>query len=708
MRWTATTLSLMTAILAGCSTVPQPKPIPTGSLESFQQRAAQFNEVVTIPSFETTPAEVAATATNLIAAGNAALDQIGHIPPGEVNFTNVIIALDDVNYLIGGASDRLGLIEQTSTNAAVRDAATDAIKLISEWSVGIDYRDDVYAVVKAFAATQPQLTGEDKKLFEDTVRDYRRAGLDLPRDQRDAVEKLRKQLTAMETDFENNVTKAVQPLKFTKAELAGVPDDFLAQEGIKTGPDEYTVKANITFHYIMIEDNAKLESTRLRMMTAQYNLARTENIPLLKKILVVRDDIAHRLGYATYADYVTETRMVKNGAAALEFLQNLKTGLQPKYDAELETFRQLKVKETGDTKAKINGWDWRYYANQLRKTQYNVDAEQLRVYFPYERVLQGLFATYQHIFGLKFERVEAPYKWVGDLQLYTVSDAKTGEPLGLFYLDMFPRDGKYNHFAQFGIIEGKQLPDGRYQRPVCSLVCNFPPPQPDKPSLMSHDEVETVFHEFGHAMHTILTRAKYSRFAGTSVPQDFVEAPSQMLENWAWDKTVLDSFAADYRDPSKKIPQEILSQLKASRLATEATYYRRQLSFGITDLTLHMQIHATNADDVLPLSNQTLSEVSLPVPPDSAFVAYFGHIIGYGAGYYGYAWADAIAADMATVFEKSPHGYFDQTAGMRMRNEIYAVGDSRDINISIEKFLGRPRSLQPFLEKIGVRKTDGK
>ena len=179
----------MIAILAGCSTVPQPQPIPTGSLEAFQQRAARFNEVVTLPTFETTPAEVAATATNLIAAGNAALDQIGRIPPGEVNFTNVIIALDDVNYLIGGASDRLGLIEQTSTNAAVRDAATDAIKLISEWSVGIDYRDDVYAVVKAFAATQPVLAGEDKKLFEDTVRDYRRAGLDLPRDQRDAVEK---------------------------------------------------------------------------------------------------------------------------------------------------------------------------------------------------------------------------------------------------------------------------------------------------------------------------------------------------------------------------------------------------------------------------------------------------------------------------------------------------------------------------------------
>ena len=164
-----------------------------------------------------------------------------------------------------------------------------------------------------------------------------------------------------------------------------------------------------------------------------------------------------------------------------------------------------------------------------------------------------MFSIYQSIFGLKFERVEPPYKWIGDLQLYAVSDAQTGEPLGLFYLDMFPREGKYHHFAQFGIIEGKLLPDGKYQRPTCALICNFPSPTDDHPSLMSHDDVETIFHEFGHAMHTILTRARYARFSGTSVPRDFVEAPSQMLENWPWDKKVLDSFAADYRDPSKKI-----------------------------------------------------------------------------------------------------------------------------------------------------------
>ncbi len=677
----------------------------TASLADFQKAAAKFNSVVTVPTFETTTNEVAATVATTIADGNDALDKIGKLTAAQVNFTNTFIALDDVNFHIGLAEDRLSLIEQTSTNADVRDAATDALKQISEWSVGIDYRDDVYRALKTFADTQPQLAGEDKKLLDDTLRDYRRAGLALPKDQRDAVEKLRKELTALETDFENNVTKAHAELKFTKAELAGVPEDFLSQQGIKTGDDEYTLKANITFHYIMVEDNAKLEATRKRMMTAQCNLAREANIPLLQKILVDRDELAHDLGYASYADYATETRMVKNAATAINFLENLKTGLQPKYDAELKEFRDLKIAETGDTNAIINAWDWRYYANVLKKTKYNVDAEQLRVYFPYQNVLEGMFKIYQRIFGLKFERVEAPYKWIGDLQLYTVTDAKTGEPMGLFYLDMFPRDGKYNHFAEFGIIEGKLLPDGKYQRPVCCLVCNFPPPQPDKPSLLSHDEVETVFHEFGHAMHTILTRAKYSRFSGTSVPQDFVEAPSQMLENWPWDKKVLDSFAADYRDPKKKIPQEILAQLKTARFATYATYYRRQLSFGLMDLTLHTQIHATNADDVLPLSNKVLSDVSFPVPPDTAFVAYFGHIIGYGAGYYGYAWADAIAADMATVFEQSPDGFFDKKTGLRMRNEIYAVGDSRDINISIEKFLGRPRSLEPFLKRIGVEPT---
>ena len=489
-------------------------------------------------------------------------------------------------------------------------------------------------------------------------------------------------------------------MKFTQAELEGVPESFLEQ--IKTGADEYTVMANITWHYLSVMDNAKREETRKKLLIEHDNLARAANIPLLEKILPLRDDIARKLGYKTWADYQIEVKMAGNAAAAIDFLEKLKTGLQPKFDAELAEFRRIKIKETGDPNAQITVWDWRYFSNQLKKEKYNVDAEQLRVYFPYQRVLDGMFSIYQTIFGLKFERVEPPYKWIGDLQLYAVSDAQTGEPLGLFYLDMFPREGKYHHFAQFRLIEGKLLASGKYQRPTVALVCNFPSPTKDKPSLLAHSDVETIFHEFGHAMHSMMTRAKYSRFSGTSVPGDFVEAPSQMLENWVWDKKVLDSFAADYRDPSKKIPADILAKLREAKLATEGTRYRRQLSFGLTDLTLHTQIHDSNATEALPLSNKVLSDVFLPMAPDTAFVAYFGHLMGYDAGYYGYAWADAIAADMATVFEHAPNGYFDQAAGRRLRVEIYEPGDSRDVNVSIEKFLGRKRSLEPFLKKIGI------
>ena len=672
------------------------------SLDDYQRQAVRFNSVIRLPELETTTNAITAAVEKTIAKANAALDVIGKLDRSTATFANTIRALDDLGYDVGLTANRLGLMKETSTNAALRDTATDATKALSEWSVGLDYREDVYRAVKAFAAKDKLLTGEDAKLLAETLRDYKRAGLELPKAKRDEVEKLRKELSNLMTDFETNITKTQQPVKFTQAELAGVPESFFAMKGVKTGDDEYTVMANVTFHYLMLMENAKHEATRQKFIRVHDNLAREKNVPLLQKIIELRDTIAHKLGYASWADYQIEPKMAKNAKTAREFLEKLKMGLQPKFDAETAEYQKLKAKDTGDPKAKIQVWDWRYYSNQLKKEKYTVDAEQLRVYFPYEKSLHGMFNIYQTIFGLKFQELKPPAKWVDDLKLFAVSDTMSGEPLGLFYLDMFPREGKYNHFAQFGIIEGKLLPNGQYQRPTVALICNFPPPAPGKPSLLSHSDVETLFHEFGHAMHSILTRAKYSRFAGTSVPRDFVEAPSQMLENWVWDKKVLDSFAADYRDPSKKIPPEILAKLKEARLATEGYRYRRQLSFGLVDLALHTDVRAGGGTDCVKLSNQVLSDVFFPVPEDTAFVAFFGHLMGYDAGYYGYAWADAISADMATVFEESPQGFYDTKVGRRLREEIYAPGSSRDVNISIKKFLGRERSIEPFLKHIGI------
>jgi thimet oligopeptidase len=678
------------------------------TVDDFREAAANANAVLTVPDWEQTPKAVDAMMNNAIAKANKALDQIGSQDQKKANFKSTVVALDDLTYEAGLAANRATIIKETNTNPELRAAAENAVKAFQGWAVGIDYREDVYKAIKAFAETHPKLSGEDEKLLNETLRDYRRAGLDLPTDQRNEVEQLRKELSKLGTDFDTNIVKANAPVIFTKADLDGLPESFFASPGIRTGDDAYTVMANVTWQFNTVQENAKSEATRKQLYVIRETLAKEANVPVLNEMLALRNKIALRLGYKSWDDFQTEVKMAKNGAKAEKYIGDLVAGIQPKFKSEVEELQKLKAAETNDPNAKIEVWDWRYYANQRDKQKYAVDKEALRAYFPFQKVLDGMFNIYQSIFGLKFEKITAPYKWIDDLQLYMVTDASTGEPLGMFYLDMFPREGKFNHFAQFDIISGKLLPDGKYQRPTVALLCNFSPPTAEKPSLMTHQEVETLFHEFGHALHSIVTRAKYGRFAGTHVPGDFVEAPSQMLQNWVWDKKVLDTFAADYRNPSKKIPAEIIKKMNDAKLANAGILYRRQFAFASLDLALHNQHAEDTPYDSVAISNRVLEKVFLPIDPSTTFVSYFGHLNGYDAGYYGYAWADAIAADMATVFEKAKDGYLDKEAGMKLRREIYEPGDSRDVTDSIEKFLGRKQSIQPFLKKLGISAHDTK
>ena len=672
------------------------------TVNDFGAAAAKANAVLTIPDWEQTPEAVDAAMKDAIAKANKALDQIGTQDPGKVSFKSTVVALDNLTYAATLEANKVTIIKETNTNAAMRTAAENAVKIFQDWAVSIDYREDVYKALKAFADTHPKLSGEDEKLLFETMRDYRRAGLELSPDKRKEVEQLRKELSKLGTDFDTNIVKAKAPVIFTKAELDGVPESFFASPGVKTGDDVYTVMANVTWQFIAVEENAKSEATRKKLYVIHDSLAKDTNVSVLNQMVLLRNKIALRLGYKSWDDYQTETRMAKTGAGAKSYIGNLVAGIQPKFDAEVSTLQKMKAADTNDPSARIGVWDWRYYTNQLNKQKYAVDKEALRVYFPFQKALEGMFSIYQSIFGLKFEKITAPYKWIDDLQLFLVTDSASGEPLGMFYLDMFPREGKFNHFAEFEIIGGKLLPDRKYQRPTVALLCNFPPPSADKPSLLSHSDVETLFHEFGHALHTITTRAKYGRFAGTIVPRDFVEAPSQMLQNWVWEKKVLDTFAADYRDPSKKIPGDIIKKMNDAKLATAGVVYRRQFAFASLDLALHDQHPENEPYDCVAMSNPILEKVFLPIDPNTTFVSYFGHLNGYDGGYYGYAWADAIAADMATVFEKAKDGYLDRQAGSRLRHEIYEQGDSRDVTLSIEKFLGRGQSIEPFLKKIGI------
>ena len=677
-------------------------------VDDFHAAAEKANALLTIPDWEQTPEAVTTAMNGAIAKANKRLDAIGTQDLKKVTFKGTVVALDDLGYDALTTANRAVVIKESSPNEGMRKAAEEAVKIYQDWAVGIDYREDVYKAVKAFADTKPTLSGEDKKLFDETLRDYRRAGLALPPDKRKEVEDLRKQLAKLGTDFESNVVNAKAPVVFTKAELDGLPDSFFASPGVKTGDDAYTVMANVTWQFVAVEENAKSEATRKKLYVIHDSLAKDTNVTVLNQMLALRNKIALRLGYKSWDDYQTEIKMAKSGGGAKKYIGDLVSGIQPKFSAEIAELQKMKAADTGDPATKIGTWDWRYYDNQLVKQKFAVDKEALRDFFPFQKALDGMFNIYQNIFGLKFTQIEPPFKWVDDLQLWVVTDSATSEPLGIFYLDMFPREGKFNHFAQFNIINGKLLPDGKYQRPTVALLCNFPPATADKPSLMTHTDVETLFHEFGHALHSITTRAHYVRFAGTNVPGDFVEAPSQMLQNWVWDKNVLDTFAADYRDPSKKIPAETVQKMNDAKLATAAVFYRRQFAFASLDLALH-DVHPEDAPyDCVGISNPILEKVFLPIDPSTTFVTYFGHLNGYDAGYYGYAWADAIAADMATVFENAKGKYLDREAGLKLRHEIYEPGDSRDVTLSVEKFLGRKQSVQPFLKKIGVSAPDKK
>jgi Zn-dependent oligopeptidase len=670
-------------------------------LRDLQDVAARFNSVLVLPDWETTPAQVDANVEAAVADANRQLEIIAHLDPKGVTFGNTVRALSDVDAKLLCTVHRAQVLEQAHPDPKMRSAGLDAVQKLDEFAVGIDYRKDVYRSIKAYLDTNPRLEGQDARLVEFVLRGYKRAGLTLPDEKQQQVEALRKELAGIQAHFLVNANNATARLKFTKDELEGVSGDFCKQT--KTAENEYTVDANVPPQYIYAMTNCVKEETRKRLCIAHDTRAKEKNLPLAIRAVEIRAQLAELLGYRSWTDYQEEVKMAKTGKNALDFEEKLKTGLEPKYQAEISELKKAKASVAGSTSPDLKLWDWYFVSALLQKQKYNIDTEALRVYFPFNRVLDGMFKIYEDIFQIEIRPVDAPPGYQSDLKVYSVLDQQTRQPLGLFYLDLFPRPGKYNHFANFALIDGGLLPDGKYQRPVVDLVCNFPPPSGDRPSLASQQDVVTIFHEFGHAMHAILTTVNYAEFSGFNVPGDFVEAPSQMLEYFAWDKKVLDSFAGDYRDPTKKIPADVLTKLKEADLATKACAYRRQLSFGLLDLSIHEPLTSAQKADLNTFANSILNDVFFPSDPSAAMLASFGHLFdGYDAGYYGYAWADAIAADMASVFQSAPDGFLDATVGRRLRDEIYAVGDSRDITVSVEKFLGRESSTGPFLKKLGI------
>lgn len=671
------------------------------TLAGYEERAHQYGVKLTIPDFPGTVGEVA-TATDIIIANlNDSGDEIVALSENDLTFENTFRSLDLILHTTYSRVLPINIVKNTSTDARLREAAAQAMKDFNNAEIEFNYREDIYLQLKAFADTDPILQDGKQRLMDDMLLEYKRLGYDLPSEEREQAEALQKKVTDLATAFGDNIRNSNEVLTFTADELDGLTDSFL--NSIQTEEGTYGIKPNVSHHVSTVYKFAKSEHTRHQVYTARGQRAMDSNIDVLKKLVRSRYELAQLLGYKTWADYRTENCMAKNGDAVVVFLNNLAKQLEPKFEKETASLLSLKIVDTENPEAVLNAWDISYYKEKQNQLKYDLDTEKLKQYFPYEKCVQGLFEVYETLFSIEIEEIENPTLWDANVALYVVSDTESEKPLGLFYIDPFPREGKFNHFAQFSIIPGVELADGTYQRPTVALICNFPPAQDNQPSLLSFDQVETLFHEFGHCMHSILTEAKYNRFSGTSVPRDFVETPSQVMEYWLQEKEVLDLFAADWKDQSKKLPKEWIEKIAESSKAHAAMQYRRQLSFGLLDMALH---HETDIDSVVEnmveITNDIFTQIYLSAPKGTATIAGFGHLAGYDAGYYGYAWADVIAADFAQHFREAPMGFMDKEMGMLLRKEIFEVGNSRDINDSVQAFLGRKPEMDAFIDSLGI------
>ncbi|MEO8274401.1 MAG: M3 family metallopeptidase [Chloroflexota bacterium] len=642
-----------------------------------------------------TPEQIEKTGAKVMKDADRKYAAIVAIPDGKRTFLNTVRAMERVG---GDANQELNpplFLKYVSGDEKIRNAGDSLEVAFSRWGIQTGAREDLYQALVAALKNDPPSDAVDKRLAEKLRLDFELNGLSLSKEKRDQVTALKQQISDIGIEFDTNLNQAQDSLLLTKAELAGMPDSYIERLDKAEG-GRYKVTIAYPDFYPFMQNSTNADARR-KLEAKFSNRASDKNLPLLSKALELRQQLAETMGYKTYADYATVDRMAKNPQAVMDFLNGLVAKLKPYRDADLATLTTLKQKTEGPNAGPIEIADWRYYDNQLKKTRYQVDPEEVRQYFPLDVVTDGLMSTYQKLFNVKFSEIKPATAWHPDVQLFQVADAKTGRLIGHFYLDLFPRPNKYGHAAAWSIRKGHMGADGKWQTPVSAMVCNFTKPTATDPSLLGHDEVETFFHEFGHVMHNLLTESKVGYFSGTSVYQDFVEAPSQMLENWVWNADVLQSLSGHYKDHSKKLPKELLDRMIAAKNLDNGLKYSRQAFFALTDMRYHSQPTANTT----AVWHQGMKDVfGIAASDGTSEEGSFGHLFGYEAGYYSYLWSEVFAADMFSRFKRE--GVMNPVTGRAYRDQILAPGGTKEPGELLESFLGRKPNQDAFLEHIGV------
>lgn len=648
--------------------------------------------------------EVPQSIKDAVKRADEAIAKIVAVPDDQRTYENTLGAYDDMTAHLERDTSMTIFMANVSTDPKVRNDARAAEEFVGNWSVELGIREDLYKAMKAFAAKKPSLNAEQQRFLDFTLRDYRRQGMELSKEKRDRVAEIQKELNRLGIQFDQNIADDETALPFTVAELRGVPEDVV--KGMKKAGKDTVIATMDGPTFSAILDMAQSEETREKAWIAYKRRGGEKNNEVLKQLVKLRAELASLLGYKTFADYILEPRMAKNAATVAKFYDDLRPIVRKKAELDWAEFKKAKADETKNAKAEFYPWDYSYYKTLLQKKKYAVDGEKVAEYFPMERVVDGLFKTTQSLYGLTYKDVTADAKslgfeiWHPDVKLFEVKDSASGDLIGHFFIDLYPRPGKYTHAACWGLFSRKEWMDGKVSTPVAALVCNFTKPTAEKPSLLPHEEVETFFHEFGHVLHNLLTKANTNRFAGAAVARDFVEAPSQMFENWVWNAEVLNTFAAHYKT-GEKLPKKLLDGMIAARNLGSGIETEHQFYYGLVDQAYHT---APGGDiDPTKISQELFPKVELyKEVPGVYYQTSFGHLVGYEAAYYGYQWSLVYAQDMFQRFEEL--GLLNPKAGAYYREKILSRGGTMDEFAMLRDYLGREPKLDAFLRHLGLSK----
>jgi oligopeptidase A len=664
-----------------------------------------------LPFDRIVPEHIEPAIKTLLGEAETALAKI-ETSSGPRTYLNSLGALEAATERLELAMGVVGHLESVQTSPELRAAYNAVQPEVSAFYAGIPLRPGLWQALKEFSQTDEakQLDATRARFLKKTLDDFRRNGAQLDAAGKARLQAISRELAEATNRFSQNVVDATAQFDLLiedEKQLAGLPESALTyarEDAARKGKSgfRFTLHAPSLIPLLTYLDDRALREKMYRAQNTRASSGELSNVPLIAKIIELRREQAKLLGYKNFADFVLEDRMAKRYEVARHFVDDLAQRAQPGFERETRELVQFAREISGDPSLELQPWDVGYYSEKLRKKQYDFDEEELRPYFALERVLEGLFETAQRLYGVRVVHNEALPTWHPDVRAYDILDEQGGR-VAAFYADFHPREEKHGGAWMNHLITG--LPQGTGYTPHLGLICaNVTPPTQDRPALLTHAEVTTLFHEFGHLLHHCLSRVSVRSLAGTNVAWDFVELPSQIMENWCWERAALDTFARHYKS-GETIPDALFQKMTRARTFREASAMMRQLGFATVDLNLHVQYDAAKDGELLAYTRGVMQRFApTPFPDDYAMIAAFGHLfsgaVGYASGYYSYKWAEVLDADAFTRFKSE--GVFNRETGEAFRRTILERGDSEDPAELYRQFMGREPNLQALLERSGL------